>query len=77
MRIDNATFRAVDIRWNSIQLPLRAGTPVSLGGVVANDGNAIGIICQTIRVASPLTQIPVLVGGDVLLDEVEKATERR
>lgn len=72
MNIKNANYKEIKIRWNTITMPLRAGTPIGLSGLEENNGNAVGIIPQTVQ-SKPVTErIFVLVGGDVVLDEVEK-----
>lgn len=73
MRINNGVYLEVTIGWADITLPLKAGTPISAAGAIANNGNAIGIIPVAIT-HKPLPAFPktlVLIGGDVDLDEVE------
>jgi len=72
MTIENAVYRQVAIRWDAVTLPLKAGTPVSEAGTVANDGSAVGIVTQTVAVRPPVDGILVLVGGDVARAEVEQ-----
>lgn len=64
------TARVADIQldWPNIEgLVVKAGTPVSMKGRVANDGTAIGILLDdAIFVNSPVVRndpVPVLVGG--------------
>ena len=71
MTIENAVYRQVAIRWDAVTLPLKAGTPVSEAGTVANDGSAVGIVTQTVAVRPPVDGILVLVGGDVSRAEAE------
>ena len=72
MDIRNAGYREVRIRWDGITLPLRAGTPISQFGAVANDGRAVGIVPQAIRERPVTDSVFLLVGGDVDLAEVER-----
>lgn len=74
IRVNNMVTKSVKIKWNNIDLPLKAGTPIDIGGNIANNGNAVGIIMQMIQTKPSSTDsISILVGGDVLLDEVEKS----
>lgn len=70
MRIDNGYYKAIDIAWSTITLPLKEGTPISLDGEVANTADAIGIVPQTIKQRPLMDSIMLLVGGDVELAEV-------
>lgn len=74
MKINNAVVEPVAIKWDGITLPLKEGTPISIGGNVANDGTAMGLVIVTVTekpVVSPVIQL--LVSGDVDLAEVEKS----
>lgn len=74
MKINNAVVEPVAIKWDNITLPLKEGTPISIGGNVANDGTAMGLVIVTVTekpVVSPVIQL--LVSGDVDLEEVEKS----
>jgi Head fiber protein. len=71
MKIENAIYRPVDMRWESFNFPIKAGTPVSKAGVGVNDGTAIGIIPQNVAAPSPTGFLLVLVGGSMDLQEVE------
>lgn len=74
IRIENQVIDAVKMKWNSITFPLKAGTPISIGGTVANNEKAIGIVMQNVNVKPETTELLyILIGGDVLLDEVEKS----
>lgn len=73
IQVNNGVTKPVKIKWNNIDLPLKAGTPIDIGGNIANNKNAVGIIMQTIQTKPSSTDsISILVAGDVLLDEVEK-----
>ena len=74
MKINNAVVEPVAIKWDGITLPLKEGTPISIGGNVANNGTAMGLVPVTITekpVASD--RISILTSGDVDLAEVEKS----
>jgi len=70
MLISNASYTLINLKWDSITLPLKAGTPVDAGGSIANNGRAAGIIPQTIKERPVFDGVLVLIGGDVQLDEV-------
>ena len=70
MRIDNGYYRAINIAWAGITLPLKQGTPISKAGAIANTADAIGIVPQTINERPLMDSIMLLVGGDVDLAEV-------
>lgn len=74
MKINNAVVEPVAIKWDNITLPLKEGTPISIGGNVANDGTAMGLVPVTIT-SKPVAsdRISILVSGDVDLKEVEKS----
>lgn len=73
MRVNNATYKAVKMKWSGITFPLKEGTPVNIGGNVANDGTAIGLVAGTVYVEPVASDgLYILVGGDVELAEVEK-----
>lgn len=73
MRVNNATYKAVKMKWSGITFPLKEGTPVNIGGNVANDGTAIGLVAGTVYVEPVVSDgLYILVGGDVELAEVEK-----
>ena len=71
MNVTNAVYKAIAIRWNAVTLPLKAGSPISLAGLVANDENAVGLVPQTITQKPLIETVRVLVAGDVELAEVE------
>jgi hypothetical protein len=74
MKINNAVVEPVAIKWDNITLPLKEGTPISIGGNIANNGTAMGLVPVTVYnrpVASD--RISILVSGDVDLAEVEKS----
>ena len=75
MQINHGVYKGVKIKWDSITLPLKEGTPINIGGNIANNGTAIGLVPQNYFVR-PLTsdEIDILVGGDVELAEVEKVS---
>ncbi len=75
MRINNGVGRSVKIKWDGITLPLKEGTPINIGGNIANNGTAIGLVMGTVYV-KPIGngEINILVGGDVDLAEVEKSS---
>lgn len=73
MRTSNEVYREVKIGWGDITFPLKAGTPVSLAGAISNDGDAIGLIPTDYFEEPTFKSIYVLVGGDVILSEVEES----
>lgn len=73
MRVSNAVYKKLKMDWKNITLPLRAGTPVSAEGVVANTSDAIGMIPENITTKPLMKTIYVLVGGDVDIDFAEAA----
>lgn len=75
LQINNGSTAAVKIKWDRITLPLKEGTPVNIGGNIANDGTAVGLVINTVR-TKPIgvfDKLMVLVSGDVELAEVEKS----
>ena len=74
MKINNAVVEPVAIKWDDITLPLKEGTPVNIGGNIANNSTAIGLVPVTVynRPAAS-DRISILVSGDVDLAEVEKS----
>ena len=70
MKVSNGIYKQVKINWGSVTLPLKEGSPISLAGVVANNGNAIGLVPQTYDAEPLMKTIYVLAGGDVDLAEV-------
>ena len=73
MRVANEVYKEIKMDWDNITFPLKEGSPVSLNGVVSNDGDAIGLVPQTITKEPLIKSIWILVGGDVDLAEVEEA----
>lgn len=71
MDIKNGIYMPIELKWSSITLPLKAGSPIRATGVVANNGYAIGLVPQTITVKPDLPGIYLLIGGEVSLPEVE------
>ena len=80
MKIENGVIKMVGIMWDTADVPMKAGSPVDNAGHVANNGNAIGLLLETVKekpgYPSPTTwgSIGVLTGGDVDLEEVEKTS---
>ncbi len=74
MIITNGHYKPVAIRWDTVSLPLRAGTPISAAGLVANDGTAIGLVPQTVTVRPVLPELYLLTAGEVKLGEAEQAS---
>ena len=72
MHIQNGVYRDMALRWDMIELPLKAGTPIALAGYAANSGIAVGIMPQTITERPVTGYASVLVGGAVSLAEVER-----
>ena len=70
MKVSNEVYKKVTIDWANVTLPLKEGSPVSMAGVVANNGNAIGLVPQNYLAEPLMKSIYVLVGGDVDLAEV-------
>lgn len=71
--VKNGKYQSVAMVWGDITLPLKAGTPVSLSGAVANTKNAIGIVPQTYTKRPLMDSIYILVGGAVDKTECEAA----
>lgn len=72
MRIDNGRYREVVMDWSNITLPLKAGTPISAAGEVANTASAIGLNPDKVIEQTPMPRsIFILDAGDVDLAEVE------
>ena len=61
--------KIIPIAWSGITLPLKAGTPVSAAGAVANTGYAIGLIAQDHTTIDGATA-EIYVGGVVATAEV-------
>lgn len=74
MNINNDNYQSVDIDWNNITLPLKAGTPIDKDGHIANNSNAMGIVPLTIPVRPREADIYLCVAGDVNKAEVEAAS---
>ncbi len=74
MIITNGHYKPVAIRWDTVSLPLRAGTPISAAGLVANDGTALGLVPQTVTVRPVLPELQLLTAGEVKLGEAEQAS---
>ena len=72
MKVSNEVYKKLKIDWANITFPLKEGSPVSLAGVVANNGNAIGLVPQTITKEPLIKSIYILAGGDVDLAEIEE-----
>ena len=75
IRFNNGDTKGVKAKWENITLPLKAGTPVNIGGNIANDGTAVGLVINTIytKPVGVFDGLHVLVSGDVELAEVEAA----
>lgn len=73
MYIENGVYSELTIKWTEDMFPLREGTPMSLGGVVANDGGAVGLIVDTYNIRPLFPVVRVLVGGTVRTEDVNKA----
>lgn len=71
MRIENGVYKQLALDWANIELPLKMGSPVSSAGVVANNGDAIGLVPSTFTEVPPMPGVYVIVGGDMVLKEVE------
>lgn len=74
MIITSGHYKPVAIRWDTVSLPLRAGTPISAAGLVANDGTALGLVPQTVTVRPVLPELQLLTAGEVKLGEAEQAS---
>lgn len=61
--------KVIPIAWSGITLPLKAGTPVSAAGAVANSGSAIGLVAQDHTFIDG-AQAEIYVGGVVATAEV-------
>lgn len=70
MKIENPTIKEIMLS-PSVTAPLKAGTPMSVAGKIANDSTAIGIVMQPMTNLTNVESIYILVAGDVDLAEVE------
>lgn len=73
MKLSNATYKVVKMDWDSITLPLKEGSPISAAGAVSNTEYAIGLAPTTIKERPLEPGMYVVVGGDVVLSDVEGA----
>lgn len=79
MKVENAVIKGIKMKWDGVTFPLKEGTPIDIGGNVANNGKAIGLVIRTVKreEVQPgsvlLDNLFILVGGDVMLEEIEKA----
>lgn len=73
MKVTNAVYREIVPSWDDITLPLKAGTPMSESGQIANGSGAVGIVPQTVTVRPVVPVMRILVGGSVSLAEVNAA----
>lgn len=73
MKIENGVYKEVPLSWTGVTPPIKAGTPLDIDGVISNDGDAIGIVTQDIQYDVNAVGTHLLVGGDVILEEVEAA----
>lgn len=73
MNIKNVVYRSISIDWARVTLPLKAGSPIGLSGIVSNSANAVGIVPQTYTKRPVLDSIYIVTGGDVQLAEVQRA----
>ena len=71
MRIYNPTYKKVRINWDSVELPVNQGSPISAAGVVANTSDAIGLLPVYIYKKPIDEEVYILIGGDVYQSEVE------
>ena len=71
MRIYNPTYKKVRINWDSVELPVNQGSPISADGVVANTSDAIGLLPVYIYKKPIDEEVYILIGGDVYQSEVE------
>ena len=70
MNISNGLYKEVEINWQAITLPLKAGTPIGASGIIANNGSAVGLIPQTITKRPLMPNVYILVAGEVDSAEV-------
>lgn len=71
--VKNAVYKPITLAWDEITLPLKAGTPISLSGRIANNAAAVGIVPQTIDILPVIPEVNILVGGNVELAEVNES----
>ena len=71
MKVRNEAYLELKMKWNTITFPLKAGTPISLGGVVANNERAVGIIPETIKERPLIDTTRIIIAGYVDKKEVE------
>ena len=74
MNLLNYKIKPVTIDWSSITLPLLAGTPIGADGTIQNDGDAIGLVIDTITVKPLFPSIYVLIAGDIDEGDIEYET---
>ena len=70
MRIDKSA--SVRMRWDTFDYPIEVGTPINQNGILANNGNAIGIVPRAIKRkpdADGYTYI--MTGGAIDLAEID------
>jgi len=63
--------RSIQVNWVNVTLPLKKGTPISMGGEISNNSNAVGIVMDNITVKPLFPSLLIMVGGDVKLNELE------
>lgn len=62
---------SVKMRWDTFTFPIMAGTPVSQGGVLANNSTAYGLVIQTISTKPDASVwLQVITGGIVDMEEI-------
>ena len=69
--VQNGVYKSIWMDWDNITLPLKAASPVSADGVVANNNQAIGLVPQTVTVRPVIPELYILVAGDVSGAEAE------
>ena len=71
MNLLNYKIKPVTIDWSSITLPLLAGTPIAADGTISNDGDAIGLVIDTITVKPLFPSLYILIAGDIDESDIE------
>lgn len=70
INIQYGIYEPVTIAWSGITLPLKAGTPISAAGAIANSSSAVGLVPQDVTIQPLFPKLNILVGGVVNLAEV-------
>ena len=75
MNISNGVYKTIRMNWDAFTFPIAEGTPVSVGGVEANDSGAFGIIPQNVLERPLIPDHYILVSGAVSDFEYDLSAE--